>query len=288
MYKLARTLLAGFCLVTLCLLSGCQSGTGQVQPESQMIGVLITYEPLDLSDEVYLVSSQSNQIMTGDGGRNDGSANSSGSIDSIPFYLLPGPDIHALVAGDAISNVSMTNIEDKVKGQTSVSLEGTINVLADTNLTFYLNLAYQRADGSIYTQGSIDSVIAPMREGSDQVLSIWGPTDIPIYNDGKVVLLGVQLTVSVAARPIEYLVMQLNEHDNVLARNQYQPGELPDVLSPEIGTAYLRVETTRLDADGNSSVTREIIDQGQTSFTLPVARADGLVVYAGVSIEWSE
>lgn len=129
--------------------------------------------------------------------------------------------------------------------RTSLELEATIYV-ADTvelhELTLYLNPVYQTPEGEIYALGT-----APM--GSD-ASSMYGTSETisqqinTTMADGQKTSGGsVTLYIERAVLPERYVILEMDEDNQVLRTAEFTPEEMPEEFVPGEGTAYLILES---------------------------------------------
>ena len=81
----------------------------------------------------------------------------------------------------------------------------------------------------------------------------------------------VSLKVNIGMKhpPQKIVLVQMNAQDRELSRQEYQPGQLPDAITPYQNAAYLLVESCYLDGQGNQGIDRELVTLGDRRLYTP-------------------
>ena len=306
------------CLL-LILLAGCQlaRADGMTVQSERLIGAFITREYLDLFDfEGYL----EDNISTFEKGGNITIENSEryngriyAELREVPltneetgapsvtweyeFPDLDGIDFFAaeviLREGVAFRDMQSDNAISDAKyaaGNVNSSLEGTIHFEPNDELVFYVNPVYQDSDGRVYvTTGN--GMVASGRNQEGWVFSTTLEEQQTVAENGEITAEGFKLTVHFAVRnpPQGVGIIQMDAGNEIVARDDYDPNELPERIEPEGETEYIIAETRAAAPDGGTIVTREIFDVGDdyiTAYTAYVGREDGIVEARLIELLW--
>lgn len=309
----------------LCALSGCQlarENAGADAREDRLAGVFVTTEYLDLFDfEGYMNDnlkgfSGGEIIMDGDTEKYQGRLYAAlttktltneetgetieteeyvfEGVEGIPYFAAvmqataQGGDAYtASVSDPAISDAHMAiNVGD---AENSTALEGTIYVSpAREERTYYFNPVYQSADGSVYLTSGSGFMVGnwPTSEGEQYSQTMDASYTETENGKSKTERISVKLSIGVMFAPEKIVVLQMDAQSKLLSRTERAPGELPEVFSPEPDAEYLVVETHKRDAEGNATVSREIVGKDAESMETFCARADGVCEKRWTQIKW--
>lgn len=123
-------------------------------------------------------------------------------------------------------------------------VETSATMYVDENavdLYFSLNPVYQTASGEVYALGTFPvGLHAVSMGGCAQSISQTIETEV-----GQTAVTGgtVTLNLETVKLPDRYVVLQMDENSQVLVREAYSPGEMPETLTPEAGTACIILES---------------------------------------------
>ena len=318
--RFLSALLAVLFSLSLC---GCQlakEDQGEGSASAHIIGVFITTEYLDLFDmEAYLqdhsIGMPSGEIaVSGNTAPYDGryyatlDAKPSSNpysrailyqylfhgIEGFPFYSANHPEtvemqyFLASVYDSAISDIH-TNIFVTDAGERD-EIEGTIYLsTTQANTQLFLNPVYQADDGSVYVQsGDFVEHGGEVSEGpyvtytySDTATTTKNGVSQASGNSAK-------LSIAFLYPPTKITVIQMDQSNEVVTSAAYQPGKVPETLSPEPATEYLIVETYKTDENGANVVSRELVSRDVDWFFTFYAREDGICVKQHTTVAWKQ
>ena len=253
----------------------------------RLIGAFITSEYLDLYDmEGYLndhaASLMNNSSITiGNDSRYEGklvaTVDKEGAQSSsewkISFGDIKGEYILMPVTEDKDGNTFVGNLcSDGVgdpylnynvtdDGETQEISATVYQVSGKSEHTQYVNPVFQKENGEIYAMaGNGYSNGVGGSEGNTMAATLSGETTT--VENGKTKTEGCKVTVQFATmyKPVQTVIYQMSETNQVLKQNAYEPSQVPDILKVEAGTAYILEESRKEDSSGNTVTTRTILD----------------------------
>lgn len=307
-----------FGLVCIVSLNGCSLAVPEAEAkggEDRLIGAFITAEYLDLYDMEGYLKDHGN-LLTGGGEvalprdpEYDGRLyaqidQSKGPYDwEISFggvsgeYMLyawqPGEDgSHRMcLCTDGICDIDTnTNIMDD---GAEYGISGTMYLLpgqADEEATYYANPVYQTAEGEIYAvsgQGFLNGGDSP--EGAVFSTTLSGEIVHTENGNTKTETNSVAVHYAVMDRPLRITLCQMSQDHQVVKQDVYRPGELPENIVAEPGTAYILAETEKEKTSGEKTVSRAITgyDPDKESFLETFYALDqGIVAKIETEVDW--
>jgi hypothetical protein len=312
-------------LTALLALTGCQlaiEDAGTEAAEDKLVGVFITTEPLDLFDtEAYLsdilsdfsggelppISDNSNyqgRLYAELTPRTD-TNEETGEIIETEEYVFPVEGFAffaTTVPGNKAEDSYTASTIDPAIGDghlgVNVSDEGKIVTLTGTlyttpqelPVTYYYNPVYQSADGSVYVVsggGGFMVNTEAYSEGEVYSQSFDATTTTTENGVTRTDSCSVTVSINVMFAPEKIVVLQMSESNAVLSREEYEPGALPENLSPERNAAYLLVETHKRNEAGEIVVSREVYSHDAQRFETFSPRPDGVCVKSWTAINWA-
>ena len=169
----------------------------------------------------------------------------------------------------------------------SVELEATIYHVPGGRVRYHFNPVYQTPDGAVYLTAGTGIYLEGTGEGeaSTQTISDAVTTAGP---GGKSTATGCSaaVTVEIMYAPSEIVILQMDEDGGVLARDSYDPGQVPESLTPAAECAYLVAETHKTGPAGDI-VTRQLADAGTECLSTFRAREDGVCVKQDTALLWT-
>ncbi len=313
-----KRLLALFLIPALLLLGSCslaREDAGEAADQDRLVGFLISQDTLNLFDaDAYLADhfdgfSDGEVVLdSSDSAGYQGKlyaepesytfTDSDGTMHKSSRYVFPGDYVacaYALVY-DApgfdrtyAQNLNTVNFQSIETGSGwEVTVQGTARVTPEISLRseiFQMNPIYQSPDGRIYAceghsfSADFSTPGEKFTTTQSETASITGEGRTESY-DAE-----VAFTLSVEYAPEEIVIRQVAGDDSPLSETSYRPGQLPDTLTLEPGTAYLVVETHARDADGNPVVTRELVETGAAGFSTGYA-AEGFYEWQQTELIW--
>lgn len=282
MTKKVSVLLIIALMLSLC---GCQLAKGEELVETgydmtdKLIGVFVTRDYLSLFDMEAYLEDNLDSIMSGKTLSAAEQAEYEGRIYATPQgYLENGkPDGHFTFEGlegyayfvplaeteEASSHIPNSDscfadikIGTHVKDDnvTENSVEATMYVVDDLeDYSFFLNPVYQDENGNVYLMAGTG-----ISSNSLGTMSKFLDSEVKTTVDGVETIerFSVKINFKGVPHPKRIVLLQMDADSNVLHREEYLPGQLPEQLDPADGAEYIVVET-----HSDTAVTREIVSQ---------------------------
>ena len=307
-----------FLIPALLLLGGCslaREDAGEAAGQDRLVGFLVSQDSLNLFDaDAYLADhfgdfSGGEVVLDGSDSadyqrklyaepESYSFTDSAGTVHEAARYVFPGDYVayaYALVYdapgfdqtyAQNLSTVNFKSIETDSGWE--IAVQGTARVTPEISLRseiFQMNPVYQSPDGRIFAcEGN--SFSADFSTPGEKCTTTQSDT-ASITGGGKTESYDAEVafTLSVEFAPEEIVVRQVAEDKTPLSEASYLPGQLPESLTLESGTAYLVVETHARDADGNPVVTRELVEAGAEGFSTGYA-VDGFCEWQPTALVW--
>lgn len=211
-----------------------------------------------------------------------------GDVEGINFFSVLWEDeskevTASLVESDGIYDVNTSyNVTDEGE---NVELSGTIYMLPgliDEDTAYFVNPVYQTEDGRIYVVSeSGGSTSGNTSEGEQLALTVsdettvtessyTGTKNVGNVNTGntKSEKMTVTVRLSVVYEPVKITLYQMDRDNQVLQKDEYIPGKMPEKLEVSQGCEYLLIETEKKDPDGKMIISRDLYEQGEEGETL--------------------
>ncbi len=294
--------------------------TGEGNAEGRMIGVFVTTQPLDLFDiEGYFNDNAEKILSDGEIGESiiekyqdrlyatlvekSYTNEETGETKVIQEYVFEGVEgisYFSALYTDDVSTYRGSSGDDAIsdgkvaisstdEGE-SVSLEGTIyaSTTGGPN-AFYYNPVYQTAQGEVYVMtGQGMSYGGEITDGMSGYYELKQETSTTSDNESETISSYVKIGVSFMAAPKSVKLIQLDGESNVLSREEYAPGKLPDSLTVEPNTEYIVVETSSGGTGFSETIVRELYQPGDESLFAFYCRDDGILIKQHCSIGWKD
>lgn len=299
--KNKRLPLAALALALLFLAGGCQlarEDAGEARESGRLIGVLVTFEPLDgkialsgaSQSQGRLYASLTQRALTDEETKETHSL-AEYAFDSVRGLSMLAPTMFDSETGDPYTAISAdggitggkTNLSVRDNEET-LSLEGAVYVAPSQNAAvYYVNPVYQIADGRVYAASgngiTLDADSVPGVSFSTTLSSSTQET-------GKKQSAAVALTFVVMLPPEEIVLIQMDEANRILSRTAFLPGQTPKIITPEAGAAYLIVETRSHYGSGAAAVSRRLVNEEESGFDSFYCREDGICASAWTELDW--
>lgn len=295
--RMKKMLIGMFVLMTAVLLGGCSLAKEDAANDSskdRMIGAFITDEYLDLFDMDAYLDDHASSLSDGEEIVADRSPKyyerlyatidkqgskdpadwdiSFGDVKGINFFSICWEDdskeeTTSLVESDGIYDVN-TDYHITDEGE-NVELSGTIYMLPgqiDSNTSYFVNPVYQTEDGRIYVVSeSGGSTSGNTSEGQQFAITISDETTVTgngsiVTGNIKMGKTTVTVRLSVVYEPMKVTLYQMNKDNQVLQKDEYTPGKLPEKLKASKGCEYFLIETEKKDMNGKTVITREVYE----------------------------
>jgi len=312
-------------VMMLSMLTGCQlalENAGEDTPaQDKLAGVFVTTEYIDLFDfESYIEdnlningsfgdSSGDDIVIDGDTKEYEGRLYATlkeiepaqGDTPAYEQYVFEGAEGYSLLyitvprAGErdshnftmsdpAVSNPSIA-VNSSNEGETT-TIEGTIRFIpTDEETIFHFNPVYQSPDGSVYlTSSGMSMSIGPMSSGASSTLSETHTTTENGQSYTKDI--SIKMTIDFMFAPENIVILQMGTASQILSREEYTPGELPENFEPLENTEYLIVETHGRDNEGEQTITCEVFGKDEESFATYFANTDKACTTQSTNIVW--
>lgn len=285
---------------------------------NQPIGVLITTEYLDLFDFEGYMNDHINEVMGGehvilDHDRSyDGrlyakkieesyTDEETGTYYSAPDFVFEGMEGVAyfvaytqdkrgeshLVNGNqdgVIDGKAHHNITDE---EERTELDGTIYVIPEECGEVYFNPIFQDEDGNVYVMsGSGFDYSGAMSEGDIYGQTMESSNTTKVNGVTKKVSVKVSIQTSLMYAPQKITLIQMNEEDQVIAKEEYSPDQMIESFQPQLDTAYMIVETTKKSPEGTESIERAIFGREDESFTTYQRWKHGILKKHTTTLDW--
>lgn len=307
------------------LLPGCRLAREEAEESAEpdrMIGVYVTKGSLDLFDfesymedhiedivrekdtvienaasyEKRLYAVLQKRLLTGE----DGSTSETYEyvFSDVPGYGFYAPFISGETAGgegfrmlynDEGFGDTSGQIRDTDLG-TDLTLEATLYVAQTGSQgvesgVWVINPVWQSADGSVYLTGG-QGISGSLSDGARMSHTVTNTRTVS--EDGETMQLTDTFTVHIEgmALSVQIELVELDAHSDVIRRESYLPGELPQTYVPQAQTACILVATHKQDGEGET-VSRELYDETDTGITT-FREQDGLCVPVWTELKWEE
>jgi hypothetical protein len=192
----------------------------------------------------------------------------------ISFEGIDGPYYFCVVDGeyrtsyadnsvyDSGLNINVANQDETVSE--SVSVEGSIAVLPSeiSDESYFVHPVFQCEDGRVYVIPGHLGINAPM-VGMSNSFSISNQSTVT--DSGIESSSGNSVTVTIYGKypPISITILQMDDKNEVIARQTFEPGQLPETLVTEKGTEYLIIEEIATGAEDLPIVDRTLMRRGE-------------------------
>ena len=308
-------------IIVVCLLTGLLGGCTLAQPDAgseqtrdRLIGVLVTTEPLDMMDSeytepvtVHLSASDFRKLDQGDASVLDfperkyeakliteADGRQVWSFDHLGGWAILAPTMNdgegeyiASHGSDGLCDVQ-THIKSVNDDTEELELSATIwQVMGSGDTVFEMNPIYQTSEGLVYAMPGTGAWLSS-GVGSEGISYTQTMNEEISQTTGKQTMTyRTQVAVSFGQmyRPASIVLLQMDRNGAVLSREEYEPGKLPESITPNGDTAFFIVETVKLDETGKEIITAELVDQADASFS--TFYADGSICLAQTtSVEW--
>lgn len=304
---LAVILLAAFALGAtggVALSGGNADGETARQTQGNLIGVLVTTEPLDLFDFEAYFNDHAREILNGSGEIGMEEAQEYGgrlyaAYTEEPRGKYEFPDVEGFchmsprmknaqgeynaVFSDEVFDATNIGVKSTDAGD-ELTLEATIYACDDSNLrAFYINPVYQEESGAVYAVSGQGTSFGGELAGAHTTTLTDTKT---VTENGETTELTSSMTITICyvPRTAETTITQFSAQGELLKRETFAPEEVPDAMEPEKDAAYLIVETS--DVHGN--VTRKLVDSGEDGLSTATPRADGICVQKWTELLWKK
>ncbi|NCB06115.1 MAG: hypothetical protein EOM69_11445 [Clostridia bacterium] len=291
-----KQMLAGLLAVWgLLALSGCQlalDNAAEPAGGDRLVGVFVTAEHLPFpektqgsaADEERLYAVRREPARAGAEFEFEGVAGIACIAATIPATAERDAYVTSAMA-EGISGGKFAHSYGDEEDKTS--LEGTIYLSpARAGRVCVVNPVYQGTDGRVYavsgTGLGLDEAGMAGEPLTQTIEEIQTTTE---NGKSKSVCMEVKLSVAFMPPPAQITVLQMNDRHEIVRRQDYAPGKVPETLTPEGETAYLMTEAR---AEDGQTVTRELITQSDEGFSTFVCRADGVCVERQTKVLWPQ
>jgi len=319
-----RNIVIAACVLLAALLVGLSGftlaspETSKYAEEDKLIGVLVTTEHLDLFDmEGYLsknlgkMASGGEIILDGDAAEFQGRlyatltdrtlTDETGQTVTTKEYVFEDAGycyfcptisnedgIYIAASSDGAISDGHTAISVTEEGE-SITLDGTIYVVpAAGRGTYYMNPVYQSADGRVYAMSGsgVSFVEGDSAEGTACSRTITAESTVTENGESKTYSVSVKISLSVMYAPQHIYLLQYRSDGELLSRERYLPGALPEAISPAQDCSYIVLEAHKISPKGEAVVTRSLYQENDASLESFYCREDGLCVKQFTALNW--
>lgn len=277
--------------VIICsLLTGCslavENGATNNTTGDKLIGLFVTKEHLILEDKLYATENSK-----------DESGISFGDTEGRILLRLEEKDENdepysTTKCSEGIFDVhTAINVTDNGE-EVAVSAKIYAYPMEKEENIIYANPIYQTADERIYTMsGSGYFMSYSGGEGEQFGTSFSTETKENLNGESKIEKSTVEIKYVLMYKPVEITLYQMDEKNQVIVEEKYEPGKLPEEIKAEKDTAYFLIETKKQDLDGNEFYMRDIFEEeiaGDNYLDTYCAMGNGILSKQETKIVWSQ
>lgn len=312
--------LIGIILALGLVLTGCQLATGEVSDEGtvnqdKLVGYVVTTEHLDLFDMESYLEDHLNEIMDGVEITGDTSAyqgrlyaqevvEKSTTEDGVPcttiYYNFDHVDGIALLDyeaetilenGEVLSYFNCGTCDEgffevayrsnSTDAGTDNYCEGTIYFPDDAEEIYTcMNPVFQDSEGRLYLTAGHSFHTTANGTYSQNLTEEYTSTENGVETVDKTEF---KMTVKTVHVPEKVAIVQMSGDNQILDRQEYIPGELPEELTPVEGCAYILVEEY-----AGQEVHRQMLEPGGEDITVFTRSEEPWCTADGTRILWPE
>ena len=205
------------------------------------------------------------------------------SMESYFHYRVTGENgSYTTTTGNdriADGHVSIKHTDD---GQ-EVNLEGTIYTPPTKDIThFYINPVYQSESGEIYVvSGSGISFDSDGSEGGAFTQTIDAITTVTENGETESFSTSVKISIAVKSAPESHSILEFGADGVMISNDAYNPGDLPDTITPHHNCAYIILEST-----SGKNVTRTLYQKEDSFIETFYPGDDSILRIQQTSLEW--
>lgn len=306
-----RNLFASLITAGLLLsLTGCQLAKEESGSQDRLVGAFITTECLDLMDMDAYLNDHLDEVKKGGEILIDGDTSAyeeriygvnESDDPEHPDYTFPGLEgiaIYYILVDTEEDQYWTSSTAEEVQLYTAFNLSDDIDeivvsadlyVSADGGLlSFYANPIYQTAEGELYLISGT-GISGEMDDDSVQMSQTLNETNT-IIRQGKTMQQRFEIKINYnAIYPIDKIVLlQLDQNNQVIDRQEFLPGQVPETLTPTKETAYILAENCRTDSQGENVMDREIVSRGEDSLYTYALQSNGFFAQQTTQVFWEE
>ena len=321
--KIEKIVLVVCSIVLILSLTGCQLAKEELaegKTRDRLVGVFITNEYLDLFDNEGYLNDNLNGFSGGEIKLNGETNNYNGrlyatlstkehldedkaekysinkytfdDVEGIQFFTTETPSEDN--NGGTLQSNYMEGMTDCNFGvycgddEDKITLDGTVYFVAAKGIqTHYINPVYQSPDGRIYTMtGDGISVEGTQSEGFSTSRKM--EESITVSENGKSKKKTVIINVSIESMlpPQKIVLWQMDKNSNVLLRQGFQPGKLPDRITPDSATEYIILESYKTDFQGKEKVERNLFTRNNENIDSFYATSGRNLIKQYTAVSW--
>ena len=291
-------------------LTGCQLAKEESSGQDRLVGAFITTEYLDLMDMDAYLTDHLDEVTKGGEILVDGDTSAyqeriygvnQSDDPEHPDYTFPGLEgiaIYYILVDDGEDSYWTSSTAGEAQLYTAFNLNDAMDeivvtadlyVSADGGLhSFYANPIYQTAEGELYLIGGT-GISGEMDDDGVQMSQTLNEINT-ITRQGKTTQQRFEIKLNYnAVYPIEKTVLlQLDQNNQVIRRQEFLPGQAPETLTPAEETSYLLVESCRTDSQGETVIDREIVSRGEDSLYTYSLQPSGFFTKQATQVLWEE
>lgn len=318
--KKNNIILAGVLLVVFILgLVGVTLAKSQEEPagaiiEDHLVGVFVTTENLDLFDFDNYLNDNAEDIVNGRKVDDDNSYEGRlyatyedqvrineetgetitrqeyvfGDIEGFSYFTVTkyeNDSSYTALYGDDVFSEGNTSLTSTDNGK-NIKIEGTIYMLPNIDTVFYMNPVYQSASGEIYAMQGQGISGSMGTEGSDFSQTLEASYTVTEDQSTRTDSTSVEISISVLYEPVNIEVIEFDENNEIVASNEYTPGEVPKNINLMPDTEYIVVTTQKTKPQDGFVYSREIYQKDDTSVTTFYGIDDGILRTQYTSLVW--
>lgn len=306
-----------FVLMVALVFSGCQLARTDLESSAdRLVGILVTDEYLDLFDmEAYLNDNlnlfKGNLILDGDTTDYQGriyasiipqtlTAEDGRTIEDEDLSFADLDGIHFVAARVDRDHETFNRVYSSdgiINGHTgyhygddevSITLEGEILMAhVSGNITCYINPVYVDGDGNYYvTAGQGFSTNGANAVGGVYTQKLEESHTITENGKSKTISISIAISIGTMYEPEKYVLLQMNENNEIIQQDTYLPGELPTDLLPAADTEYILLETHNRTAQNKDRVAREIFNKNDDHISTFFPNDKNFMIEKYTFIQW--
>ena len=208
-------------------------------------------------------------------------------IDGFPFMLASTETGDGVNSSTTISDGTVSDIQVSYSqtndNATEEGISGTLYLArGKDDYLFWFNPVYQTADGDVYavraTAGMSPSLGICSSVSTHKTQDLSWTEGLKTFTRS----MRVEVKMLLADKPVKVSIYQYNAAHELIRSDEYDPSSVPETFSPLPVAEYIVIET---ETDGCDPV-REIFGKNDESFTVKLAREDGICVAEGHEIIW--
>jgi len=255
---------------------------------SRLIGLLITREDLSgYAGEAGVVLASCTQ--TGQGGEREYVFGNISGLRLICFIAPEGSGEDSSIISNADDGISAVDFDLNEDGS-SVQMDATISFVPGRDETlFFCNPVLRTESGQVFAvPGDYMAVSAEMNPPGSSVGQTVRDERKHTENGSEIIdTTTVSIQIRTVREPLEVRLLQFSEAHELLKREAFMPGAVPEQIVPLAEADYLLLETAEADPDGGIFTRREVIGRDADFLNTMSCRDDGICLSHYHDVSWA-